>query len=69
MWATSIRLFLLRRGHYHWSTREIDPIKILMKGLFDFLSPVDLCPRLSNIRPPSWDLIDAGYRNKRPINV
>jgi len=51
MRATSIRLFLLRRVHYHWSTREIDPIKTLMKGLFDFLSPLDLCPRLSCFSP------------------
>src|SRR6516162_10481100 len=50
MWAISIRLFLLRRRHYHWSTREIDPIEILVKALFDFLSTLEFRPRLINVR-------------------
>ena len=50
MWATSIRLFLLRRGHYHCSTREIDPIEILVKALFDFMSTLEFRPRLINVR-------------------
>ena len=48
MWATPIRLFLLRRSHYHWSTREIDSIKILAKDLLDFLSTFEFRPRLLN---------------------
>ena len=48
MWAPPIRLFLLRRGHYHWSTREIDSIKILAKDLLDFLSTFEFRPRLLN---------------------
>jgi len=49
MWATSIHLLLLRRGHYHWSTRAIDPIKILVKDFFDLLSALEFRSGFLNI--------------------